>query len=56
MPLTVAVGSSISVEGFTFMMDPTAAGSVLKTLLGQGALQMSPSAWERLRILRGYKI
>ncbi|KAL3620854.1 hypothetical protein CASFOL_035766 [Castilleja foliolosa] len=53
MPLTVAVGSVISVEGFTFMMSPDAAGSVRKALLGQGAIPMGPSAWETLRILQG---
>ncbi|KAK6136505.1 hypothetical protein DH2020_029741 [Rehmannia glutinosa] len=53
MPLTVAVGSIISVEGFTFMMSPAAAGSVRKALLGQGAIPMGPSAWETLRIIRG---
>lgn len=55
MPLTVAVGSVISVEGFTFMMSPAAAGSVRKALIGQGAIPMGSSAWESLRILRGYK-
>ncbi|KAI3445633.1 hypothetical protein Pfo_002298 [Paulownia fortunei] len=53
MPLTVAVGSIISAEGFTFMMSPAAARSVLKALLGQGAIPMGSSAWETLRILRG---
>ncbi|KAL7157308.1 hypothetical protein ABFS83_02G069100 [Erythranthe nasuta] len=53
MPLTVAVGSIISVEGFTFMMSPTAARSVWKALLAQGAIPMGSSAWETLRILRG---
>ncbi|PIN18199.1 Aminomethyl transferase [Handroanthus impetiginosus] len=53
MPLTVAVGSFISVEGFTFMMSPATAGSVWKALLGQGAIPMGSSAWETLRILRG---
>lgn len=56
MPLTVAVGSIISVEGFTFMMSPAAAGSVLKALTGQGAVPMSPGAWETLRILQGYRL
>lgn len=55
MPLTVAVGSIISVEGFTFMMSPAAAGSVLKALTGHGAVPMSPGAWETLRIFQGYK-
>ncbi|KAL8520950.1 hypothetical protein ACS0TY_011483 [Phlomoides rotata] len=53
MPLTVGVGSIISVQGFTFMMSPTAAGSVQKALMGHGAIPMSSSAWETLRILRG---
>ncbi|KAK4438300.1 putative transferase, chloroplastic [Sesamum alatum] len=53
MPLTVAVGSITSVEGFTFMMSPAAAGSVWKALLGQGAIPISSSTWETLRILRG---
>ncbi|KAL0384578.1 UNVERIFIED_CONTAM: putative transferase, chloroplastic [Sesamum radiatum] len=53
MPLTVAVGSITSVEGFTFMMSPAAAGSVWKALLGQGALPIGSSTWETLRILRG---
>lgn len=53
MPLTVAVGSTISVEGFTFMMAPAAAQSVKKALIGQGAVSMSPGAWETLRILQG---
>lgn len=53
MPFTVAVGSTISVEGFTFMMSPAAAGSVRKALIGQGAVPMSPDAWETLRILQG---
>ncbi|GFP99207.1 aminomethyltransferase [Phtheirospermum japonicum] len=53
MPLTVSVGSVISVEGFTFMMSPDAVGSVWKALLGQGAIPMGPSAWETLRILQG---
>ncbi|KAH6777383.1 Glycine cleavage T-protein family, partial [Perilla frutescens var. hirtella] len=53
MPLTVAVGSIISVDGFTFMMSPDAAGSIQKALIGQGAVSMSPGAWETLRILQG---
>ncbi|KAL3843695.1 hypothetical protein ACJIZ3_001098 [Penstemon smallii] len=53
MPVTVAVGSIVSQEGFTFMMSPAAAGSVWKALLGQGAIHVSSSAWETLRILRG---
>ncbi|XP_073022900.1 putative transferase At1g60990, chloroplastic [Primulina eburnea] len=53
MPLTVAVGSTISEEGFTLMMSPSAAGSVWKTLVGQGAVPMGANAWETLRILRG---
>lgn len=53
MPLTVAVGSTISVEGFTFMMAPAAAQSVKKALIGHGAVSMSPGAWETLRILQG---
>ncbi|KAL0422280.1 UNVERIFIED_CONTAM: putative transferase, chloroplastic [Sesamum latifolium] len=53
MPLTVAVGSITSVEGFTFMMSPAAAGSVWKALLGQGAVPIGSSTWETLRILRG---
>ncbi|KAG8368791.1 hypothetical protein BUALT_Bualt15G0083500 [Buddleja alternifolia] len=53
MPLTVAVGSIIAVEGFTFMMSPDAAKTVWKALRGQGAVPMGPSAWETLRILRG---
>ncbi|XP_057807435.1 putative transferase At1g60990, chloroplastic isoform X2 [Salvia miltiorrhiza] len=53
MAVTVAVGSTISVEGFTFMMSPAAAGSVRKALTGQGAVPMSPDAWETLRILQG---
>ncbi|KAL0335223.1 UNVERIFIED_CONTAM: putative transferase, chloroplastic [Sesamum radiatum] len=43
MPLTVAVGSITSVEGFTFMMSPAAAGSVWKALLGQGAIPIGSS-------------
>lgn len=53
MPLTVAVGSTISVDGFTFMMAPAAAESVRKALMDRGAVSMSPSAWETLRILQG---
>ncbi|KAL6494508.1 hypothetical protein OROGR_031308 [Orobanche gracilis] len=53
MPLSVAVGSIISTEGFTFMMSPAAAKSVWKALLGQGATPMSSGAWEILRVLRG---
>lgn len=53
MPLTVAVGSAISEEGFTLMMSPSAAASVWKTLVGQGAVPMGANAWETLRILRG---
>ncbi|KAL0365048.1 UNVERIFIED_CONTAM: putative transferase, chloroplastic [Sesamum angustifolium] len=53
MPLTVAVGSITSVEGFTFMMSPAAAGSVWKALLGQGAIPIGSSTRETLRILRG---
>ncbi|KZV40174.1 dimethylglycine dehydrogenase, mitochondrial-like [Dorcoceras hygrometricum] len=53
MPLTVAVGSTISEEGFTLMMSPSAAGSVWKTLVGQGAVPMGANAWETLRVLRG---
>lgn len=53
MPLTVGVGSAISVEGFTFMMSPTASESVQKALIGHGAIPMSSNAWETLRILRG---
>lgn len=52
----MAVGSVISVEGFTFMMSPAAAGTVWKALLGQGAIHMSPSAWETFRILQGMKL
>lgn len=54
MPLTVAVGSIVSVEGFTFMISPAAARSVWKALLGQGTVPMGSSAWETLRILRGH--
>ncbi|XP_051132456.1 uncharacterized protein LOC127252348 [Andrographis paniculata] len=53
MPLTVAVGSIISQTGFTIMMSRAAADTVWKALLDQGAIHMSPSAWETLRILRG---
>lgn len=53
MPVTVAVGSTVSVEGFTFMMSPAAAGSIRKALIGHGAVPMSPDAWETLRILQG---
>ncbi|KAL6517725.1 hypothetical protein OROMI_033426 [Orobanche minor] len=53
MPLSVAVGSIISTEGFTFMMSPAAAKSVWKVLIGQGATPMSSNAWETLRVLRG---
>ncbi|KAG6396386.1 hypothetical protein SASPL_142534 [Salvia splendens] len=52
MPVTVAVGSTVSVEGFTFMMSPAAAGSIRKALIGHGAVPMSPDAWETLRILQ----
>lgn len=53
MPCTVVVGSTISMEGFTFMMSPAAAGPVRKALISQGAVPMSPDAWETLRILQG---
>ncbi|KAL6515177.1 hypothetical protein OROHE_018809 [Orobanche hederae] len=53
MPLSVAVGSIISTEGFTFMISPAAAKSVWKALLGLGATPMSSNAWETLRVLRG---
>ncbi|XP_073124325.1 putative transferase At1g60990, chloroplastic [Henckelia pumila] len=53
MPLTVAVGSTISEEGFTLLMSPSAAGSIWKTLIGQGAVPLGANAWETLRILKG---
>lgn len=54
MPLTVAVGSIISEEGYTFMMSPATAGPIWKALIGQGAIPMGPKALETLRILQGY--
>lgn len=53
MPITVAVGSIISEEGFSLLMSPAIAGLVWKTLLSQGAVPMGSNAWEKLRIIQG---
>ncbi|CAI9103845.1 OLC1v1002417C1 [Oldenlandia corymbosa var. corymbosa] len=53
MPLTVAVGSIVSEEGFLLLMSPNAAGTVWKALTAQGAIAMGPSAWETFRVLQG---
>lgn len=52
-PVTVAVGSVISEEGFSLMMSPSAAGMVWKTLLSHNATPMGSNAFETYRILQG---
>lgn len=52
-PVTVAVGSVISEEGFSLMMPPAAAGMIWKTLLSHGATPMGSNAWETYRIIQG---
>ncbi|XP_068313400.1 putative transferase At1g60990, chloroplastic [Pyrus communis] len=53
MPITVGVGNVISEKGFSFLMSPTTAESVWKTILSQGAIPMGSNAWEKLRIFQG---
>ncbi|XP_057977779.1 putative transferase At1g60990, chloroplastic isoform X2 [Malania oleifera] len=53
MPITVGVGNIITDKGFSLLMSPTAAGSVWRTLLNQGAIAMGSNAWEKLRIFQG---
>lgn len=53
MPVTVAVGTAISEEGYTMMLSPAAAGSVWKNIVDLDAVPMGSNAWERLRIFRG---
>ncbi|PWA69089.1 glycine cleavage T-protein family [Artemisia annua] len=52
-PVTVAVGSVISEEGFSLLMPPAAAGLIWKTLLSHGATPMGSNAWETYRIIQG---
>nr|GEX14601.1 putative transferase At1g60990, chloroplastic [Tanacetum cinerariifolium] len=52
-PVTVAVGSVISEEGFSLLMPPAAAGMIWKTLLIHGATPMGSNAWETYRIIQG---
>ncbi|KAJ9552537.1 hypothetical protein OSB04_016582 [Centaurea solstitialis] len=52
-PVTVAVGSIVSEEGFSLLMSPAAAGLIWKTLLSRGATPMGSNAWETYRILQG---
>ncbi|XP_068664425.1 putative transferase At1g60990, chloroplastic [Aristolochia californica] len=53
MPVTVGVGTMLSVEGYSLLVSPPAADSVWKSLLNLGAIPMGTSAWERLRVLQG---
>lgn len=53
MPITVAVGTLVSEEGFSLLMTPDAAKLVWKTLVDRGAIPMGTKAWETLRILQG---
>lgn len=53
MPVTVAVGTAISEEGYTMMLSPAAAGAVWKNIVDLDAVPMGSNAWERLRIFRG---
>ncbi|KVI01786.1 Glycine cleavage T-protein, N-terminal [Cynara cardunculus var. scolymus] len=52
-PVTVAVGSVVSEEGFSLLMSPAGAGLIWKTLLSHGATPMGSNAWETYRILQG---
>nr|XP_043629044.1 putative transferase At1g60990, chloroplastic [Erigeron canadensis] len=52
-PVTVAVGSVISEEGFSLLMSPAAAGMIWKALLNNGATPMGSNALETYRILQG---
>ncbi|XP_076906356.1 putative transferase At1g60990, chloroplastic [Bidens hawaiensis] len=52
-PVTVAVGSVISEEGFSLLMSPSSAGLIWKTLLSQGTTPMGSNALEIYRILQG---
>lgn len=52
-PVTVAVGSVISEEGFSLLVPPAAAGLIWKTLLSHGATPMGSNAWETYRIIQG---
>ncbi|KAJ0710637.1 putative aminomethyltransferase [Helianthus annuus] len=52
-PVTVAVGSVISEEGFSLLMSPSAAGLIWKTILSHGATPMGSNALEIYRIRQG---
>lgn len=52
-PVTVAVGTAISDEGFSLLMSPAAAGLIWKTLVSKGAIPMGSNALETYRILQG---
>lgn len=52
-PVTVAVGSVISEEGFSLLTSPAAAGLIWKSLVSHGATPMGSNALETYRILQG---
>ncbi|KAK9073928.1 hypothetical protein SSX86_006522 [Deinandra increscens subsp. villosa] len=52
-PVTVAVGSVISEEGFSLLTSPAAAGLIWKTLLSHGTTPMGSNALEKYRVLQG---
>ncbi|KAK7369242.1 hypothetical protein VNO80_11278 [Phaseolus coccineus] len=52
-PVTIGVGNFISEGGFSLLMSPTAAPSIWKAILAQGAIPMGSNAWNKLRIMRG---
>lgn len=52
-PVTVGVGSVISKDGFSFLLSPSSAESVWKTLSSLGATPMGRTTWERLRVIQG---
>ncbi|MBW4691385.1 MAG: folate-binding protein [Lyngbya sp. HA4199-MV5] len=49
----VAVGSGLALEGYTLMVDRSAAASVWQTLVEAGAVPLGDRIWERLRIEQG---
>ncbi|KAG9457224.1 hypothetical protein H6P81_001732 [Aristolochia fimbriata] len=53
MPITVGVGTVLSLEGYSLLLSPPAADTIWKTFVNLGAIPIGTSAWERLRVLQG---